>query len=268
MKNIFIEGMQGTGKTTLLKHLSQRMEARGYCAYEEGKISPVELAWCSYMTQEQYQAALEKFPGLREEISKHSEKEEAYRIVEYTKIRTEHRVFYEYMEQYEIYNGRKSFEEFREIVYRRFAAFHGTGNLFECSFFQNIVEELMLYQLLSEEEILIFYRELFERIDQENFLMLYLYSEEIEVNTEQAKRERVDENGREIWFELMLQYLNESPYGRLHPFCTVSDVAAHFRRRLEIEQMLIRELLREQCIVIPAKQYDMNELERRINSRL
>ena len=54
MKNhIFIEGLQGSGKSTLLRNLSQKYPE--YKAYYEGDISPVELAWCSYMTKTQYE---------------------------------------------------------------------------------------------------------------------------------------------------------------------------------------------------------------------
>ncbi len=57
MKNhIFIEGLQGSGKSTLLRSLSQKFPE--YKAYYEGDISPVELAWCSYMTKAQYEEAI------------------------------------------------------------------------------------------------------------------------------------------------------------------------------------------------------------------
>jgi Mg-chelatase subunit ChlI len=57
MKNhIFIEGLQGSGKSTLLRKLSQKFPE--YKAYYEGDISPAELAWCSYMTKEQYEEVI------------------------------------------------------------------------------------------------------------------------------------------------------------------------------------------------------------------
>ena len=53
MNNIFVEGIQGAGKSTLLNKLQKNMPE--YKVYREGDISPVELAWCSYMTSEQYE---------------------------------------------------------------------------------------------------------------------------------------------------------------------------------------------------------------------
>ena len=60
MTNIYVEGIPGSGKTTLLRLLSERLS--GYRAYYEGDLSPVELAWCSYMTSEQYAEVLARWP--------------------------------------------------------------------------------------------------------------------------------------------------------------------------------------------------------------
>jgi len=101
MENIIIEGLPGSGKTTLMKSLYEKLD--GYHMYLEGDISPIELAWCSYMTEEEYQQALAAFPDLVSEIEKHTVKEENHFIVEYTRIITDIRGFHHYMEQYERY---------------------------------------------------------------------------------------------------------------------------------------------------------------------
>ena len=45
MKNIFIEGIQDSGKTTLMKSLYEKLD--GYHMYFEGDISPIELSWAA-----------------------------------------------------------------------------------------------------------------------------------------------------------------------------------------------------------------------------
>ena len=263
-KNIFIEGIQGTGKTTLLRLLGQQLSE--YRVYWEGDYCPVELAWCTYMTKEEYENALEKFPDLIEEIRKWTTQEEEHFIVQYTRIMAECREFYEYMEQFEIYNGRRSIAEFKEILLKRYAAFEGEGNIFECSFFQNTVEELLLYYDMSEQEILDFYRELFGELKNKNFLLLYLHSETIEENIWQIKKERSDGNGNEMWYPLMLRYLNDTPYGKKHPFEGVADMAAHFRRRMEMELKIIEKVLGEQVIILPAKAYELEKVVLKIKA--
>lgn len=52
--NIFIEGIPGSGKSTLLDTLSRHFT--DYRVYREGDISPVELAWCAYMSEDAYRA--------------------------------------------------------------------------------------------------------------------------------------------------------------------------------------------------------------------
>lgn len=72
-KNIFIEGIPGSGKSTLLIKLSKALSE--YTVYHEGDISPVELAWCSYMTEDKLQEAIAKFPDLESEIMAKTQKE-------------------------------------------------------------------------------------------------------------------------------------------------------------------------------------------------
>ena len=263
MNNIFIEGIQGTGKTTLLRLLGQQLP--DYHVYWEGDYSPVELAWCTYMTEAEYEQALARFPDMTEEIKKRTTKEDAHFIVEYTRILAERRAFYEYMEQYEIYNARRPLAEFKEILLKRYEAFCGEGNIFECSFMQNTVEELLLYYDMTEQEILDFYRELYAKLRDKNFRLIYLYSENIEENILQIKKERSDGNGNEMWYPLMLRYLNDTPYGKKHPFEGVSDMVAHFRRRMQMEMRIVKEVLGEQALVLPAKEYVIEDVAHEVS---
>ena len=54
--NYFVEGLQGSGKSTLVQRLSENL--KGYRVFREGEYSPVELAWCTYMTEGQYRDIL------------------------------------------------------------------------------------------------------------------------------------------------------------------------------------------------------------------
>lgn len=258
MKNIFIEGIQGTGKTTLLRLLGQQLP--DYHVYWEGDYCPVELAWCTYMTEAEYQQALMDFPDLTEEIKKRTTVEGEHYIIEYTRILAERRDFYEYMERFEIYNGRRSLEEFKQILLHRYKQFTGSGNIFECSFFQNTMEELLLYYDMSEQDIVAFYEECFALLKDKDFVMLYLYSEQIEENIMQIKKERSDNSGNEMWYPLMLRYLNGTPYGKKHPLEGVKDMAKHFGRRMRMEWKVIEQVLGEHAIVLPAKEYELAEL--------
>ena len=260
MRNhIFIEGLQGSGKSTLLRNLTQKFPE--YQAYFEGDISPIELAWCSYMTKEQYEEALQKFPHVAQEIKQWTKQEGDRYIVAYTRILADMREFYEWMESFEIYNGRVPFEEFHDTIMNRYRALEPESKtLFECSFFQNSIEDMMLYYLKSEQEIVDFYREAYGILQPKGFQMLYLQSDDIRGNILQIKKERSDENGIELWYPLMLKYLQESPYGKEHGFEGLEDMIAHFERRVTIEERIIREVLKEDCTVLKAKKYRLEDI--------
>ena len=258
MTNIFVEGIQGAGKSTLVNGICEAVPGIKVC--REGDYSPVELAWCARMTEVEYEEVLRKYPTLREDIIEHTVRENGYCIVMYTQIRTEQREFYEELEAYEIYNGRKPLSKIKEVVFRRYESFRENGYLFECAFFQNLVEDMILYHLMSDEEIMAFYRELYEKVDKEQFLLVYLYSENIPENIQIVRKERCDEEGREAWFQMMMEYFVNSPYGKKNGCSTAEDLIAHLKHRQQLELAIIREILGEKAVILPSKGYDVGEI--------
>ena len=258
MTNIFIEGIQGSGKSTLLSRIAQSNPHLQVC--REGDYSPVELAWCTWMTEEEYNAVLERYDAIRDEISRNTFKNifegKEYFIVTYTRILTEIPGFHKDLEQYEIYNGRREYEDFKEIIFLRYKKFSENGYLFECSFFQNIVEDLILYYMLSDEEIIDFYRELYHNVNSDDFQLLYLYSDSIEENINHIRKERCDNQGNELWYELMLNYLIASPYGQQHGYSNFDDMIAHFKHRQEVEMRIVREVIGDRAVIVPKEERD------------
>lgn len=257
MLNIFIEGIPGTGKSTLLDGLQENFPE--YHFYYEGDISPVELAWCSYMTHEQYKMAIKDWPQLEMKIVENSKNEDSHYIVSYTRIHTDNHDFYRYMEQYEIYGGRRNIQDFSKIIFKRLRKFNETGNVFECSFFQNIIEELMLFAEYDDLQILDFYSKFITNI-LDDFLVIRLISTDIENSIKQIKEERINEQGEEIWYHLMMHYLNQSPYGKSHNYKNFDDMLKHFHRRISIEKRISNELLHKRCIDVESKNYHIEDI--------
>ncbi len=263
MKNIYVEGIQGMGKSTLVNCIS--CEIQKYHVCREGDYSPIDLAWCTWMSKEEYETILENYVEIKDEIVKYTVEENGHFVVAYTKILTDILGFHKDLEQYEIYNGRKEFAEWKEIVFTRFEKFRGTGYLFECAFFQNIMEDLILFHGLDDEEIVDFYRELFDLVDKENFCLFYLYSENIEEILQAVKKERSDNAGNEMWYPLMMNYLKESPYGKAHGYEGFEDMAAHFRHRQMLEMRVIKEVLGACAVVLPAKEWERDTVKEYLN---
>ena len=63
MKNIFIEGIQGMGKSTLLNAISNAIPELHVC--REGDYSPIDLAWCAWMTKAEYEQMLDHFKPIQ-----------------------------------------------------------------------------------------------------------------------------------------------------------------------------------------------------------
>ena len=259
MRNIFVEGIQGAGKSTLTNALASCHPQYKVC--REGDYNPVELAWCTYMTEQEYQAALDRYPELAEEMKANTTVEDGFYIVTYTRILTDVPGFHKDLERFEIYNGRRTFEEIKEIVLRRYTNFIGEGYLFECAFLQNIVEDLILFHQLTDDEIIDFYRELYEKVDKEKFTLLYLYSEDIAENIRIIKKERSDAQGNPMWYPLMLGYLTSCPYGKAHGYKDFDDMIWHFEHRQQVEMRIIREVIGENAQILTAKNVDVEALQ-------
>ena len=106
--NYFVEGLQGSGKSTLISKLSERHpDCR---PVREGEYSPVELAWCAWLEETEYEEILEAFSSLRSQIEEKTYRENGHAIVCYTKIMTENREFYRELEKHEIYNNRTPYD--------------------------------------------------------------------------------------------------------------------------------------------------------------
>lgn len=134
----------------------------------------MELAWCAYVTEDQYEKIRKRYPDLMDEIQDKTVREEEHRIISYTQILTDIPGFHKDMEKYEIYNGNLDRESFEHLILHRFAKWNGVGQIFEGSIFQNIIENQLLYFMMTEDEILGFYRRVKNVLADKNYKIIYL----------------------------------------------------------------------------------------------
>lgn len=256
--NLFIEGLQGSGKSTLVQMLADADP--NYKVLREGDYSPVELAWCTYMSREAYENVLKKYAPLRSEIEEKSVSEGERMIIPYTRIRTDIPGFYQDMEQYGVYNGRIRFEELRRIVLGRFSAWNGQNQIFECSLLQNLVEEMLLYCNMTDDEILAFYKSVYDILRWKDYRILYLKTEDISRSIDHIRKERTDAEGNEIWFHMLLEYFRTSPYAKANNVSGPNALFRHFQHRQALELLICREIFGENALVLPSKRFDRSSL--------
>ncbi|MCR5329072.1 MAG: hypothetical protein K6E12_09535 [Saccharofermentans sp.] len=258
----FVEGIQGSGKSTLVKLLSDKCP--DHKVLEEGDYSPVELAWCAYMGMEDYQDALGKFSSLRSEIEAKTHFEDDHAVVCYTKIRTDDRSFYQAMERFEIYNNRVPFEQFKDIVLKRYGSWDGAPLITECALFQNIVEDMILFRNMTDEAIIDFYRCVKDAIGDKQIHIAYLKAapDDIRRNLETARQTRVDDKGNEVWFLMLCEYFNNSPHAARTGLEGSDGIVRHWIHRQELELRICEELFADSFTVLSSKSYVQADIDK------
>ena len=251
--NYFIEGLQGAGKSTFVQRLSEHLS--DYQVFHEGDYSPVELAWCAYATEEQYRRVLRDYPSIGEEIRAKTVTEGDKRIICYTQILTDIPGFHKNLEKLEIYNGNLDRQSFEKVIFERFRKWNGEGQIFECSIFQNIIENQMLYFMMSDDEIMDFYRRLKGVLDGKPYKIIYLDVEDVPGAIDVIRKERSDDQGNELWFPMMVRYLEESPRGKAHALTGLEGLLVHLENRKALEHRIIDEIFGENAVVVKAKNY-------------
>ena len=247
-KSYFVEGIQGAGKTTMVAKLAK--ENPYHNVYREGDYCPVELAWCAFLEEKQYQQVLERYKDIADQIREKTIREKDKKVIMYTQIITDIPGFHKDLEQYEIYNGNKKPEEFQDIVLKRFSDWNGQNGIFECALFQNIIENMILFFDMPDEEIVAFYRQVKECLQSKDYEIVYLHVNDVRKAEEFIRKERSDEQGNELWFPMMVAYLEQSPYGIRHNLKGMDGLVTHLEHRVALELRILKEVFTDNYTLV------------------
>ena len=119
---------------------------------------------------------------------------------------------------------------------------------------------LAAFENNEADEILAFYARLKQVLGEREYKILYLDMEKIAEGIEIIRRERVDQEGNEMWFPLMMEYLRSSPCGLRHGWQGFDDLVAHLEHRKSVELRLLSEIFPEHAVILKSKDYDLTEI--------
>ena len=107
-------------------------------------------------------------------------------------------------------------------------------------------------------EILNFYVRLKTILAGKQYEIIYLALDDIPGAIDVIRKERSDDTGNELWFPMMLQYLESSPHGKLHALTGLEGLIAHLERRKALELQILDEVFPDNSVVLKAKSDSVN----------
>lgn len=282
MKNrlILIEGIPGSGKTTISKKIQRYLKDKGLdvVLYNEGDMHPADMAWNALLSKEEYNKIIKENKGNEKVIKENSIFEEEYVILAYTKLgfhRKQNKLM-EFLEEHEIYDGRVPVEVFKDIHLKRWEKFkkemleaESKIAIFECSFLQNHVNELLAIHNKDINFIKEYLKDLIETVVELKPKLIYLNQFSIEETINRVAKERISHNEQMYpdWLDMAIGYFENSSYGKLNNINGFEGLVKYFEKRQEIELEVIGDLSIDKLIV-NNKNYDYGNIENNVITNL
>ncbi|ERJ13184.1 P-loop NTPase family protein [Haloplasma contractile] len=273
-KLILVEGIPGSGKTTISKKIKACLERQGQKVklFNEGDFHPADLAWIAYLTADEYNELLKDYPKYEDIIRKNSCVEDDYVLVTYTKLGLglKESKLIKYLESKQVYNARVPLNTFMEIHLKRWKRFatHVDKNIvyiFECAYLQNHVNELLAYHNKDELYIRDYLIKLILMVNTLNPKLIYLKQPDVSETIRRVAKERTSTNKDkwDDWIDLVVGYIESCPYGEKHNLKGFEGVVAYFEKRKKIELSTVKQLQIEH-VVIDNQSYNWDEVTSKV----
>ena len=270
---ILVEGIPGSGKTTISNKIKEYLSEKGEKAvlYNEGELHPADMAWNSLLTLDEYKGVIESNKEHEEVIKNNTIIEDEYAIVAYTKLGfgPKENKMMEIFENHEVYGGRVGLDVFKEIHLKRWKRFNEDMKshkeqitIFECAFLQNHIGEILGdHNVTDEEYIKDYFRELIDTVKDLNPKLIYLNQESVEETINRVAKERISDDKDKCpdWIDIVIDYYQNCKYGKENNLKGYDSVITFLKKRKELEGRVIDDLKIDKA-VINNLDYDWEEV--------
>jgi energy-coupling factor transporter ATP-binding protein EcfA2 len=224
-KLILIEGLPGSGKTTIAKLVHELMKKQGLDAqlFLEGNLDhPADYESVAFFDKNEYGRLLEEYPEYQQMLKNNVVMKENGCFIPYVKMKEKygkqisHQLFNEICTR-DIYE--LSFKKNVELITERWNGFgkkalhSNSPYVFECCFMQNPLTIGLVKYNRSMEEVSDYVLGLAETIKSLNPLLIYVDQNNLETSFKRALDERP-----KAWSEGFIEYYTKQGYGENHKF--------------------------------------------------
>ncbi|QMS84672.1 hypothetical protein [Candidatus Xianfuyuplasma coldseepsis] len=263
---LFIEGLPGSGKTTFARRLKKHYEQQGVdvALFNEGDLHPIDLAWCSYCTKDQFDEIIQRFPNIEEALRSVTSIEDGKYISAYTRVShpSVTQEFYDYMEQFEVYRY-TDLQRFLDVHIKRWSYFNLHFDprklyIFECILLQNHITELVLNHNASYHDMYQYIETLLQQINNQKPVIYYIKQNNIERTFHRIIEERRSDQPDlyRDWIDNVIRYLDTTKYAEELQFTGIEGMIRYGTYRQETECSILDDLPVDSHVFEPEEDYD------------